>query len=147
MSFIPTDEYARIIEVLPILCVDVVVQNSRGEYLLVKRANEPLKDQWWVIGGRVQKGESMDQAAARKVKEEVSLDVEKLYLIGYYEEIFNKNSFGIKCKLHTVSVVYSTVIDVDQQIKLDSQSTDWKYSKELPPEFRINLFKNTQKIP
>lgn len=44
MSLIPADEYARIIEVLPILCVDVIVQNSKGEYLLVKRANEPLKD-------------------------------------------------------------------------------------------------------
>ena len=42
MRLIPIKEYSRIIEVLPILCVDVAVQNSKGEYLLVRRTNEPL---------------------------------------------------------------------------------------------------------
>ena len=135
MNFIPADDYTRIINVLPILCVDVVIQNPRDEYLLVKRASEPLKDQWWVVGGRVHKGETMEQAAIRKVKEEVSLDIKNLRLIGYYEEIFRENSFNLKSGLHTISIVFSTVVDESQQVKLDYQSTDWKYSNELPAEF------------
>jgi colanic acid biosynthesis protein WcaH len=137
---IPTEQYTQIIEVLPILCVDVVIMNSNGEYLLVKRANEPLEGHWWVIGGRVYKGETMEQAAIRKVKEEVGLDVRSLRLIGYYEEVFRENPFGLTSGLHTVSVVFATMVDGYQPVKLDSQSTDWKYSPELPDDFCIRSF-------
>jgi len=58
MNFIKTETYNQIIEVLPILCVDVIIQNKDGEYLLIKRANEPKVGCWWVIGGRVHKGET-----------------------------------------------------------------------------------------
>lgn len=140
MSFIPADEYARIIEALPILCVDVVVRNSMDEYLLVKRANEPLKDQWWVVGGRVLKGETLEQAAIRKVREEIGLKVNFVEPIGYYEDTAEMNSFGLSTPLHSVSVVFSTVVDKRQQVKLDYQSTDWKYSNELPTNFYIKTF-------
>ena len=137
MSFIPANDYAQITKVLPILCVDVIVENSMGEYLLVKRANEPLKDQWWVVGGRVLKGETLEQAAIRKVKEEVGLKVDFVEPIGYYEDTFETNPFGFSIPLHSVSVVFSTVVDGSQQIKLDSQSSNWKYSPEIPKGFSI----------
>ncbi len=140
MSFIPEEEYARIMEVLPVLCVDVVVQNSRNEYLLIRRANEPLKDQWWVIGGRVLKGETLEQAAIRKVREEVGLKVDFVEPIGYYEDTFETNPFGLPTPLHSVSAVFSASGDDHQQVRLDDQSTDWKYSDELPANFYIKGF-------
>ena len=140
MSFIPANDYAQITKVLPILCVDVVVQNSMGEYLLVKRANEPLKDQWWVVGGRVLKGETLEQAAIRKVKEEVGLKVDFVEPIGYYEDTIETNPFGLSIPLHSVSVVFSTVVDGSQQVKLDSQSSNWTYSLEIPKGFSIKPF-------
>jgi colanic acid biosynthesis protein WcaH len=135
MSFIPAEDYEKIIEVLPVLCVDIVIQNSTGKYLLIKRVNEPLKGQWWVVGGRVHKNESLEHAAIRKVKEEVSLNLSNIFLLGYYEEVFNENPFDLECSLHTVSVVFSTVVSGSQKIKLDSQSSDWKYSSVLPSNF------------
>jgi colanic acid biosynthesis protein WcaH len=140
MNCIPVDKYVKIIELVPILCVDVIVRNLKNEYLLVKRANEPLKGHWWVIGGRVLKGETMEQAAIRKVKEEVSLDIKDLELLGYYEETFRENPFGTNGGIHTVSIVFTTVVDHNQSVELDSQSTDWKYSKQLPPNFLIKSF-------
>ena len=137
---IPLNLYKKIIEVLPVLCVDIVISNPRGEYLLIKRAEQPLKGQWWVVGGRVHKGETMEEAAIRKVREEVSLEVESVSLIGYYEEIFKKNPFGCSSGLQTVSIVFSTSVDDTQTIKLDSQSTAWKYSKTLPANFRMKTF-------
>ena len=38
---------------LPILCVDLIIQNSEGEFLLVKRDNHPIKGYDWVPGGRM----------------------------------------------------------------------------------------------
>ena len=136
---IPKEQYTKIIEVLPVLCVDIIIQNPQGEFLLIKRANEPLKDQWWVIGGRVLKGETLKQAAIRKIEEEVGLEATDVKLVGYYEDAFETNPFGLNTPLHSVSVVFLTVIDDHQHIKLDSQSSDWKYSKELPEQFRLTL--------
>ena len=139
---IPTEQYKQIIEVLPILCVDVVITNTKGEYLLIKRANEPRKGQWWVIGGRLLKGETLEEAVVRKVREETSLNVEAAYPIGYYEAVSQENPFGVAPRLHAVSVVFSTVVDDGQQISLDDQSTDWKYSKELPADFHVKSFES-----
>ncbi|MBP7087942.1 MAG: NUDIX domain-containing protein [Candidatus Omnitrophica bacterium] len=140
MIFIPREEYKKIIDVLPILCVDIMVQNPKGEYLLVKRANEPLKGQWWVIGGRVLKGETLVEAAMRKVKEEVGILIDTVKPIGYYEEISHTNHFSQETPLHSVSVVFLTHIDGSQKVTLDSQSSDWKYSKELPKGLSIKPF-------
>ena len=141
---IPTEQYHRIIEVLPILCVDVIVTNTRGEYLLIRRANEPLKGEWWVIGGRVLKGETLEQAAVRKVLEETSLNVQAVHPVGYYEALSQENPFGLDSRLHAVSVVFSTVVDDRQQIRLDDQSMDWKYARELPADFHVKSFGRAQ---
>jgi len=140
MSWIPAEQYVKMLNTMPILCVDIIIRNRDGLYLLVKRANHPLKDHWWVVGGRVLKGESIEQAAIRKVKEEVSLKAGTLDLIGYYEGFFSKSSFEKKTRLHTVSIVFSTFMDENQQVHLDSQSIDWKYSDKLPEEFKIHPF-------
>ena len=141
---IPTEQYHRIIEVLPILCVDVIVTNTRGEYLLIRRANEPLKGEWWVIGGRVLKGETLEQAAVRKVLEETSLNVQAVHPVGYYEALSQENPFGLDPRLHAVSVVFSTVVDDRQQIRLDDQSMDWKYARDLPADFHVKSFGRAQ---
>lgn len=137
---IPIEHYRKIVEVLPILCVDVIIKNGKEEYLLIKRANEPLKDQWWVIGGRVLKGESLEQAAKRKVHEEVGLEIDDVKSIGYYEDALESNPYGLPTPLHSVSIVFSAIIDDKQRVILDYQSSDWIYSKELPAKFFIKSF-------
>ena len=137
---IPAEQYKQILEVMPLLCVDVVIKNTGGEYLLVKRANEPLKGQWWVVGGRVHKNETLEQAVLRKVKQEIGLTVHELDPLGYYEDRFEKNSIRLDSPLHAVSVVFSTVIDDQQVLKLDSQSLEWKFFKELPQGLRVKSF-------
>lgn len=52
-----------------------LVIESGGKFLLIKRANKPLKGLWACPGGHVDKGEEPYQAALREMKEEVG-DVE-----------------------------------------------------------------------
>ena len=139
---IPVELYKNIIDVISILCVDIIIQNSQHEYLLVKRKNEPLKGKWWIVGGRILKGETVEQAAIRKVKEELSIDIKKLKLIVFFEAPFQKHPFGLKEKYHAVRIVLSAYITNDNQIKLDSQSSEWKFSKKLPSQFVIKTFSN-----
>jgi len=139
-ALISNKQYQKIIESMPILCVDIIIMNSKGKYLLIKRANEPLKGEWWVIGGRVHKGETLEEAATRKVREETSLEINNPIAVGYYEDVNEKTPFGSDCSQHSTSIVFSAKVYDDQQIKLDYQSTDWKYSKKLPNFFYLKLF-------
>jgi len=139
---IPEKLYTEIIKVLPIVCVDIVIQNKDGEYLLVKRKNEPLKDEWWVVGGRINHCEGASDAVIRKLKEEIGLiaDINKIQPIGYYEDRFDNNSFDIHCNYHTLSLVFKIKIHAVNEIKLDSQSSDWKWNSKLPERFNIHNY-------
>lgn len=50
--------------------------HRRGRLLVVKRAAEPNRGVWAFPGGRVEPGETPEEAAVREAKEEVGLDVE-----------------------------------------------------------------------
>jgi len=140
MNFIPLDEYSNIIKAMPVLCVDIVAKNSRDAYLLIKRVNEPKKNKWWVIGGRVLKGETLKDAARRKVKEETGLRVNGLQPIGYFELLNDVSPFGLPFKYHTISVVFKAAINDGQVIELDNQSLEFKFVKKLPADFKIRPF-------
>ena len=132
---IPPEEYQRIVDVMPILCVDLVLYNSLGWYLLVLRNNEPLKGQWWVPGGRVHKGETLVQAATRKAQEELSVDVSSLRLVGYHEYL-PSTLYGNR---HVVSFVFTGMVETTNVV-LDSQSSALGLFADLPTEFTIMPF-------
>ncbi|MGL4405683.1 MAG: NUDIX hydrolase [Notoacmeibacter sp.] len=57
----------------------VSVALKRGDtLLLVKRANEPAKDQWAFPGGRVERGEKLDAAARRELFEETGMTASEI---------------------------------------------------------------------
>ena len=138
---IPRRQYEEIVSVLPILCVDLVITNESGEYLLVKRENEPLKDCWWVVGGRVLKGETILAAGYRKAKQELGTDIAITGPLGFFEAPDQQDPFGRgHNRYHAVSIVLAGTIHSDQQIVLDSQSSSWKFARLLPDTFIINPF-------
>jgi colanic acid biosynthesis protein WcaH len=138
MKEIPTDFYSKIVDTIPIPCVDVVIKD-KGKFLLVKREREPLKGRWWVPGGRVLKGEAITTAVKRKMKEELGINVKVLEPLGYYEKHFKKNEFGLESGIHTVSIVVLAK-PLSSKIKLDNQSSAWRFSKSLPRDFKIKPF-------
>ena len=123
---------------MPILCVDVVVAEG-NKFLLVKRTKEPLKDRWWVPGGRILKGETVVAATKRKVKEELGINMIFLKALGYYEKHFRKNEFGLEEGIHTLSIVVM-VKPLSSKIELDNQSSAWRWSDKLPKDFKIKPF-------
>jgi len=131
------DLYKKIIKLLPIVCVDVIIKNSDGKFLLVKRKNNPLMGQFWLVGGRIEQMEKAQDAAKRKIMEEVGLEVEDLVFEGCYEDNFDKNAFD-DVPYHTISLIFSCIKDDSIDIKLDNQSSDWVWSEKLPDRFNYN---------
>lgn len=63
-----------------------IVEFADRRILLIKRRTVPFKGYWALPGGRVEAGESVEEAVVREVKEETGLDIEIIRKIGEYRE-------------------------------------------------------------
>lgn len=63
-----------------------IVEFPSNQILLVKRGTVVFKGYWALPGGRVDPGETAEQAIVREVKEETGLDVMIVKKIGEYHE-------------------------------------------------------------
>lgn len=105
---IPEHLYKKIVEHMPICCVDIVFKVGKEVYLF-KRAHQPAKNEWWLIGGRILKGERLKDAVLRKAKEEIGVDAKILKVIGVYETFFPESRFNTKTKkidTHSISICF-----------------------------------------
>ncbi len=130
-----SEKYSETLGLMPILCVDLALR-APGGYILVKRLRAPAKGRWWVPGGRVLRGESVSEAARRKAKEELGLEIEIQGALGFYEHFYK---MGHKAGSHTVSVVVQAR-PRGLGVRLDSQSSAWKISPHLPDDFKMTRF-------
>ena len=75
-KLIPGDTYSKFREAMPIACADAIVwDRDRAAVLLGKRADPPVQDVWWFIGGRIHRGETVAEAVAANVLSETGLKV------------------------------------------------------------------------
>lgn len=132
-TLIPLDLYKKIHKSMPILCVDVIIK-SGNNVLLVKRSNKPAQGLWWFPGGRVLKGELLENTAIRKIKEEIGLNIKKVKLLGVEETMFSDGPFG--WPTHTVNIVFLAELPGKiTDIKLDNQSEDYKWFSKSEKSF------------
>jgi 8-oxo-dGTP diphosphatase len=66
-------------------CVGAVIKDAAGRLLLIQRGHEPGAGLWSLPGGRIEPGETDQQAVAREVMEETGLAVESRRLLGRVE--------------------------------------------------------------
>lgn len=84
----------------PLLTVDCIIRYN-DKIVLIKRKYPPRG--WALPGGFVEKGESLEKAVKREVKEETSLDLNELRQFQSYSEPQRDPRF------HTVSVVFIAI--------------------------------------
>ena len=66
-------------------CVGAVIKNRDGRLLLIRRGHEPGARLWSLPGGRIEPGETDQQAVAREILEETGLIVTCGRLLGTAE--------------------------------------------------------------
>ena len=66
------DEFATLVRLGPLVSIDLVVRNDRGQILFGFRKNEPAKNFWFVPGGRIQKEERLKDAFNRICRKELT---------------------------------------------------------------------------
>lgn len=124
---------------MPIPCVDIVIKQN-GKILMGKRTNKPVKGFWWFPGGRINKGETLEEAAIRKIKQEIGIDVKKVKQLGVEETIF-KNDGPFGWTTHTINIVFLVEFKKDEKIILDEQHSEFKWFLKIEKDFHSYLKK------
>ncbi|WNN47313.1 GDP-mannose mannosyl hydrolase [Siccibacter colletis] len=98
--FLSQQDFATVVRSTPLISIDLIVENQRGEFLLGKRNNRPAQGFWFVPGGRVQKDETLAAAFERLTQAELG----KGFTMGdgefygvwqhFYEDNFSGSDFS-----------------------------------------------------
>lgn len=75
---VPTDIYKLCVKWLPRANAGVALVDTRSKILLFFRDKGVTKGQWELVGGGVDKGEKVEEAARRELEEEADIKVTKL---------------------------------------------------------------------
>ncbi|MDO8509317.1 MAG: NUDIX domain-containing protein [Nanoarchaeota archaeon] len=88
-----------------LLCHDVFIFYNGG-VLLLTRDNLPAKENLWPVGGRVQRGMSIEGSLKKKVFEECSLNIKDIKLIGQARTTFSTDPFDHGKGTDTFNLVF-----------------------------------------
>ncbi len=102
-----------------------LICNAQNQILLVKRLREPEAGHWGFPGGKVDFGETTEQATIREVREELGISITLrglAHLVNYID---------IPKGQHWLAPVYSAVIsDGEPEIQEPDALSDWKWFDE-----------------
>jgi colanic acid biosynthesis protein WcaH len=107
----------------PLVSIDLCLV-YRGQLLLGKRTNEPIKDQWFTPGGRIHKNESWQAALERIAATELGLMVPNLAhceLMGVWDHFYPNSVFDEEISTHYVNLPHSIVFQSKPSISGDAQ--------------------------
>ena len=113
--------------VTPLLTVDVIIEmlDQPGRpIVLIERKYPPYG--WALPGGFVDVGERLEQAAVREAREETSLDVQLLGLLGCYSDPARDE------RGHTASAVYVTTASGAAKARDDAKNLAFFSAGEYP---------------
>jgi ADP-ribose pyrophosphatase YjhB (NUDIX family) len=127
-TFLPDSIYAAVLDALVICCADAAIVHQ-GLWLIAKRAWEPHPD-WWVIGGRMRKGELIEQALQRNLRRELHLDLPEDRLrtiIGYYSQIWNTRAWEPTtngCHVFSITSAVHLTNEEKERLQLNEEYVD-----------------------
>ena len=118
---IPLSLYDKIVKCLPIVSVEAIIVQD-DSLLLLKRNNPPVKDRWWFPGGRIRKGETLEDALFREVEEETGLQIIDYKLLNVYSRVFHER--------HDIAIVYLCKCKVEN-IVLNDEHSEYRFFKKI----------------
>ena len=91
-------DFEQIVRNTPLVAIDLVVRSRDGRLLLGRRNNEPAKDWFFVPGGRIFKGERIEDAFSRIVEDELGIKrgINEAHSLGVHQHFYQTNALGIQ---------------------------------------------------
>ncbi|AOY98935.1 GDP-mannose mannosyl hydrolase [Cupriavidus sp. USMAHM13] len=97
--WLAAEVFRQAVAALPLVSIDLLVEDHLGRFLLGRRSNPPAQGSWFVPGGRIRKGERRLEALRRLLQEELGLapdavPAQELEFRGVYEHFYDINFAG-----------------------------------------------------
>ena len=120
-------DFLRIVETTPLVSIDLILRNERGEVLLGRRANRPAQGMWFVPGGRIRKNERVAEALQRISQRELGVTISEAKLLGVYDHLYPDNFLGAP--------------DVSTHYVVLGMEADWRAEWRLTADDQHEAFK------
>jgi colanic acid biosynthesis protein WcaH len=113
-SHLDEADFLDVVRLTPLVSIDLIVTDGNRRVLLGQRRNRPAQGSWFVPGGRVMKGETLDAAFTRVVRDELgiaSVQRSASRLFGVFEHHYDDNFAGAAgITTHYVVLAYSITL-------------------------------------
>ena len=121
--------FKTVIENTPLVSIDLCLVYG-GQLFLGKRSNEPLKDEWFTPGGRINKNETWQGALLRIAEVELGLSgiaVEDFSLMGMWDHFYSNSALDQNTSTHYVNLPHYAEFKSKPQIALDDQHGEFEW--------------------
>ncbi len=144
---IDDNTFLMVIDSTPLVSIDLIIENTQGNYLLGKRVNRPAQGFWFVPGGRIKKNETLADAIQRISMAELgqNITLSDAQLLGAYDHIYDDNFSEVEgINTHYVVLGYKIILKENLTLELDDQHSEvkWCSVKELLSD--ENVHQNTK---
>ena len=127
------DEFARIVRYAPLVSIDLIIRDIKGNVLLGLRTNEPAKGTFFVPGGVIRKNERIREAFTRILNAETGIKAsfDEARLVGAFEHFYKTNRFGHPdYGTHYVVLAYEVSLNAQQAVVNNSQHSTLQWMSE-----------------
>jgi len=102
------DKFKTLVDIAPLISIDLILKNEKGEVLLGKRKNKPAYGFFFVPGGRVRKNEKLGAAFQRLVQTELGIAISGVSrkFLGVYEHFYDDCFCGNNTSTHYIVLAY-----------------------------------------
>ena len=107
--------------VRPVPVVRLIVQNAEGGVLVLRRAGTAHAEGGWCLpGGKVDYGETVEQAVRKELREETALEC------GHARFLFYQDSLPPQPgEMHCINLYFECSVSGD--LKINPESSDWAW--------------------
>jgi colanic acid biosynthesis protein WcaH len=142
------EDFLKIIDLTPLVSIDLLIRNPAEEILMGLRNNEPAKGMWFVPGGRILKNETLPQAFARITQAELGMELPfaEAHLQGAYTHLYPTNALqAAHINTHYVVLAYQIQIS-ELPLKPDTQHREMRWfpqdKAQIPEDLRSKIHSN-----
>jgi colanic acid biosynthesis protein WcaH len=141
------DDFAHIVRHAPLVSIDIVIKDPEKNVLLGLRTNEPAKGTYFVPGGVIRKNETIRDAFARILKDEIGLQtsLDEATFLGVFEHFYETNCFdSLDYGTHYVVLAYELNLKQRPLVEPNSQHMEVRWMSEVEIHSTINVDPNTK---